>query len=346
MTITTTRRAPTDLRWRIICTISAYAALAKVPYHKLFSDVDAIVEACTVGLQRAKALFGPDVTYAPPNIAMISYGHLNCLGAPLHFVEGGEVGFEPFCDSLPDAIGRAQRTIDWASAGQMPFYLDLWRRVQARFPEHRIRFANFRGQGPITTAWAMRGQAFFLDVFDDPAGVAELLQAVVHSIISFQRFLDEVNHRTASPAVLGLTDDLAAFLRPSMWDTLVMPALESYFNAHPTARRQAHIENLTPEHLHYLDDLKLDQFDPSVSPRITPADLRDRCGVDFLWLLHPMQVRDFTRQQVVDWAREATRDGACLLDCHLEAGTLNPQAIENAQTFIQSARALCTRPAR
>lgn len=332
-------RTPSKLQWSVSCGIGVYAALADVRFDRLFHEIDAIVEAYTVGRPRAEAMFGPDVQYAGPSFGHISYGHINCLGAPLHFADGGEVGFHPCFDSLSDAIRAARRTIDWSAAGEMPFYMKLWREVCARFPQHAISFDSFRSQGPFTTAWALRGEGFFTDLYDDPAGCREYLDAVTDSIVDFRRFIDRFNDR-AAPTYIAFTDDIAALLNPHQWDELVVPVLNRFYELQNAEYRWAHIENLTRQHLRRLDALSLDFFDPSVSPRITAADLRDACAFEFSWLLNPMQLREFTPDQSRAYVETAARDGASQLVCHVEPATLEARAVENIFTFIQTVKEL------
>ena len=63
---------------------------------------------------------------------------------------------------------------------------------------------------------------------------------------------------------MGICDDVAAMIRPSLWPERVIPFIERYFAGQITGRRSAHIEDLVPDHLPYLDVLKISSFDPSV----------------------------------------------------------------------------------
>ena len=61
---------------------------------------------------------------------------------------------------------------------------------------------------------------------------------------------------------------------------------------------------------HYLDALKLDDFDPSVSPTLRPEDIRDGCSVPFWWRINAMHFRDYTLEQVRDFVFNAVAGGA------------------------------------
>lgn len=333
------RQPPKTIRWSVSCGVNTYAALVDIPYDRLFRDVDAVVEAYQVGRPRAEAIFGPDVSYAGPNFGHISYGHINCLGAPLHYAEGGEVGFLPFCDNLADAMKAARRPVNWETAGEMSFFLHLWDQVRRRFPEHTITFDSFRSQGPFTTAWALRREGFFLDLYDDPEGCRQYLDAIVDSIIDFRRFIERVNHIPPDRDI-GVTDDIAALLNPVQWEQFVVPVMERFFSGLEARYRWVHIENLTRPRLHFLDDLKVDFFNPSVSQHINAADVRDNCHCEFDWLLNPMQVRDYSTDQTISYIQMAARDGASALACHIEPITLDDHAISNIRTFIETAKTI------
>jgi hypothetical protein len=282
-------------------------------------------------------MFGPDVTYAGPNFEQISYGHINCLGCELTFAPDSEPIYTPLYGSLAEGIRALQKPVDWAKAGLMPSYLELWTKLRGKFPGYDIGFGGFRAQGPITTAWALRGHDFFLDLHDDLPLCMEFLRLVTDSIVNFRQFLLRVNGLDA-PSSASVTDDIAAMIRPKLWGEVVVPILDRFYRLQTSGERGAHIENLIPDHIPFLDTLGLDNFDPSVSPQITPADLRNRCSVPFDWLLNPMQTRDFSRQQIRDYLMDATAHDASALYCHVARDTILDNSIENVRFFITVAK--------
>jgi hypothetical protein len=317
----------------------AYATLAGVRFDRIFSDAGAIIEAFTVGEPKARTLFGPDVRYDGPGWAGISYGHVNCLGSTLRFPEGSEVAHTPIYGSLPEGIEALQRQVDWGSAGLMPSYLHLWDALKRAFPDRAISFAGFGLEGPITTGWELRGHGFFLDLYDDPALCRTFLSLVTESIIDYAAFVRSLNGQPrCSDAGIGLVDDVSAMLRPALWPDMVVPFHEQYFAAQTMGQRSAHIEDLIPDHLHFLDDVGLDSFDPSVSPRLKPSDIGDRCRVPFWWRLNSMQVRDLSQEQIRRFAVGAAADGASGVFCVVAQTMLGPEQVAKVHCFIQAAR--------
>jgi hypothetical protein len=323
--------------------MSLYAGLAEVRFDRLFREAGAIVEAFAVGEPKARALFGPDVQYGGPAWAGISYGHVNCLGAPLVFPPDSEVSFKPIYGSLDEGIEALQHKTDWASAGQMPFYLDLWEALKTSFPDRNIPFGGFGYEGPITTAWELRGHDFFLDVHDDPPRCREYMHLVTRSIVGYAAFVRALNGQPAFVDTrIGLYDDVASLIHPAMWPDMVLPYQEQFFCSQTSGPRHAHIENLTPAHLPHLDTLDLDSFDPSVVTQIQPSDLRDRCHIPFTWRLNSMQVRDFSRSQVRRFVFESVADGASGVFCAIARTMTGPEQVAKVHTFIEAARQVAT----
>jgi len=316
-----------------------YAVLADVRFDRIFRELEAIVEAFCVGEPRARELFGPSVRYGGPGWSGISYGHTSCLGAELTFPEDSEVGQAPIYGSLCQGIEALQREVDWESAGEMPFYLELWESLRRRFPDRDIAFAGFGMEGPITTAWETRGHGLFTDCFDDPQGYDTFLHLITDSILSYAAYIRRTNGQPAfTEGGAALYDDVASMFGPASWPRLILPHMERYFRAQTSGRRRAHIEDLTPGHLHLLDELGLDTFDPGVSPKLRAADVRDGCNAAFLWRLNGMMVRDFSPERVRSYVIEGVADGASGVFCTISRTMVEEKAVRNIEAFIDAAQ--------
>jgi hypothetical protein len=137
---------------------------------------------------------------------------------------------------------------------------------------------------------------------------------------------------------LGLYDDVASLIHPDLWPEMVQPFQEQYFAQQTSGQRHAHIENLVPAHLPFLDRLALDSFDPSVSPRLTPRDLRDGCSVPFLWRLNSMQVRDWSHKEIRRFVFDAVADGASGVFCAVAAIMGDAESTAKVHHFIDAAK--------
>ena len=333
-------RQETPYTWYVTCGMPTYATLAGVRFDRIFGEAEAIVEAFTVGEPRARELFGPDLDYGGPGWAGISYGHINCLGSELHFPQDSEVGHTPIYDSLTAGIEALQHKVDWANAGLMPVYLDLWEQLKTAFPGKQITFGGFGYEGPITTAWQVRNHGFFTDIYDDPERCKRFLHLLTDSIVDYAAFIRSLNGQPAIVKRIGLYDDIASMIHPRLWPEIVLPFHEQFFQAQipDNGHRHAHIENLIPDHLPHLDTLRLDSFDPSVAYKLQPNDLRDRCRVPFLWRLNAMHVRDLSWQQIRQFVFQAVADGASGVFSIVARTMTGPDDVIKIHTFIQAAK--------
>lgn len=94
------------------------------------------------------------------------------------------------------------------------------------------------------------------------------------------------------------------------------------------------------EHLPFLTQLRITQFDPSVSPQLTPALIRDKARVPFYWRLNAMQVRDFSELQVRAFVQDAYADGANGLFCVIEPGMCTHEQARKVRVFLEECRKL------
>ncbi len=325
--------------WYVTCGMPAYALLAGVRFDRVFTEPDAIIEAFDRGEPRARERFGPDVRYGGPGWVGISYGHVNCLGAPLTFPEDSEVAMQPIHASLDEGIAALERPVNWAEAGLMPFYLELWARLKKAYPDKAIPFGGFGYEGPITTAWELRGHDFFTDPYEDAVKYGLYLDRVTRNIADYAGFLRRLNdHPARSAEGALLCDDISAFFNPAQWPDWILPWQNLYFALQTDGPRHAHIEGMVPDHLPHLDALGLALFDPSVSPRLRAVDLRDRCRVPFQWRLNSMQMRDFSVEQIRQYVLSGVADGASGVFLNLIRDTVTPEFTPKVHAFMAAAR--------
>ena len=335
------RREDVPFRWRAQAGIEAMVTIAGIPADRLFLEADAVVDAYTRGRPMLRELFGPDLAIGGPHMSYISYGHINCLGARLVFPENSEVAQEPLYDSLAEGVAalRARQDMDFTKQGMFPYFLDLWETLKRAFPDEPIPFTGFKPGGPLTDAWALRGHGFFTDLYDDPPLMKEFLRLVTAGVVRFRRLLARLDGRPEfSEHGDYQADDVAAMLAPALWPEFVMPFQEQYFTGLTSGGRSAHIEGLTVDHLHLLDELGLDFFDPSVSPKLTPALIRDGCRVPFLWRLTDMDHNDLTPLETERWVFAAAADGATEVSTFVWRNTCTPEKAEKVRAFIGAAK--------
>jgi len=335
-----TARAEAGFEWSASTNYYAYFQLANVPIRDFFLQPDACIEAYTIGRARAREILAEDrdITFAGPATPPISYGHVNGLGAELLFPEGGEVAHTHPYRSLKEGIAALRKPVDYAQAGMAPFYLDFHRKLKAAFPNEKVGF-GYSLEGPITTAYELRGDEVFTDALDEPDLFKEFLRLTTASIIEFHRFRAAVNEVPAvSPDAAGMADDIASLFRPDLFPEFVVPYWDQYFTGLTTGYRHAHVENLRGPHLKHLETVGLYRFDPSISAQLNPKIISRECRVPFAWRLGDFHFADLTADEVRDWVFQAAADGASSVFISLTGKMCLEPTLSKVRSFIRAAK--------
>jgi hypothetical protein len=333
-----TARAEAGFGWSVGTSYITYLHLADVPVREFFLRPEACIEVYRIGRARARELLPQaEVRFAGPATPPISYGHANGLGSELMFPEGGEVAHTHPYGSLDEGIEALKQPVDFASAGMAPFYIAFRRRLQEAFPGEEVGF-GYGLEGPITTAYELRGQDIYSDMLQQPERTGEFLALVVESILEFHRFrcrLDGTDPVSAEGS--GMCDDLASLISPRLYEQLVVPFWDRFFAGRTTGRRSAHVENLQAPHLPYLEQVGLAGYDPSVSPKLSPPLIRDHCRVPFTWRLVSFHYRSLTCSDIRDWVFQAAADGASGVRTSYTAQDYLGVTVQKVQAFIDAA---------
>jgi len=335
-----TLRQDSKFSWSVSSSYLALLEITGINIKEMFLNPSAGIELYRKGRPLLQERYGPDVGLPSPISPPISYGHINTLGVELLFPEGGEVNHGTLCATLQEGIEILRRPVDFANAGMTPFFLEYWRKMKEAFPGENVGFA-FKGEGPLTTAYTLRRDEFFYDPYDKPELTKEFLRLVTDSIIQFNRFLRNKIHGVPGeidPDGTGLADDVASMLGPDLWPEFVMPYLEQYFRGLTTGKRSAHIEDLRPEQLRFLEQLQLTRYDPSVSPKLNPKIIRDKTRVPFLWRLCNFHYPSLTAQETADFVFQATADGASGVFTSVCHGMCDEATAKKVHSFIAACK--------
>ncbi len=215
----------------------------------------------------------------------------------------------------------------------------MWEKLRRAFPNQDIAFGAFGAEGPITTAWALRGHGFFTDIMDNRELSKEYLSLVTASVVKYKKFIRILNGEVEfSDMAVGLVDDISAMISPSLWPELVVPYLEQYYTGLTSGCRHAHIEDLSVGHLKYLDELVIERYDPSVSQKLTPALIRDNCNVPFLWRLNSTHYVDRSTEDVRRWVFESVADGASGVFSVIGRIMCTYEMAQKVRAFIKAAK--------
>lgn len=315
--------------------------LAGISSKEFFLDADKLIKAWKVTTEWTLDTFHGRLKPRTPTAAPNSYGHLICLGAPLHYSESAEPNITPAAQSLDEAIERleAARGIDFTLCPIFQQYVDLSARVKEAFPEAPL-LAGLGLEGPITSAALYRGEGFYMDVIDEPEKSARYIALMTDSIVDFKR---QLNRFCGEPEVsttgAGLADDLASMLSPWMWDDLVIPYWKRYFQGISSGpARFLHCEALRPEQLCYLPKAGVTHYQPSVSPQLTLADMRDKNSLPFDWLLYAYRITEMDDEALENWIAEAVSYGPTNIRTQFGAYAVSIGKIDRIKAFLDIAQ--------
>ena len=331
-------RFETPFQWGIISSYDTLLALTGIPIRDFYLNPEAGIEAYRRGRPLVTEMFGPDVP--PPALATphVSYGHVNCLGAELLFPEGGEVCHGVPFDSLDDAIAVLHKKIDWPNAGMASFYMEYGRRLSEAFDGEECIVA-FGLEGPLTTAYTLRGHGIFTDSMDDPPKFKQFLELLTKSILDFGYFYGDINGWPRfSEDGAGLCDDVASMFHPDTWPEYVLPYWDLYLGTKTNGPRFAHVEDLRVEHLKYLEEIGLTTYDPSISHKLNPVLISQYCRVPFQWRLGSIHYAVMSCQDVRDFVFRSVADGASSIFADACEPQCNAAEAMKVKTFIETAR--------
>ena len=336
----TALRGDAGFGWSVGSSVYALLKLTDTPLGAYNLHPDVCIDVFRRGRPLFRELFPEADVIGMPRVSTpaVSYGHVNGLGSELLFPEEGEVAHTHIYESLEAGIEALQRPVDFASAGMAPFFLDFRRRLEDAFPGEPVGFA-YGLEGPITTAYELRGEGFFYDIMDKPERAKTFLDLTVRSTNEFWEFYAGVNGlATINPSGAGMCDDLASMVPDYLFDDLVIPYWDQFYRDRTTGSRSAHVEDLRVEQLKYLETIGLVRYDPSISRKLNPKLIYENCRVPFGWRLGSFHYLTMHCQDVQDWVFQAVADGASSVITIIEALMCAEEHVPKIRAFIHAAR--------
>ncbi len=282
-------------RYRCSIAETAIAESAGVRLYDLHTDPQAMVAAAEAGADIAARL-GLD---APrPRIAGCAYPHVSTIGCEVKITSDSVEPWVLPCIAAPEDIDGLREPDDYLAAGIVPQRLALLDRLKALRPDCSEHIGHDY-EGPVTTAVLMMGQDFFMLPYDDPARAHRLLTFVTRSAVRYARVLRAHQHRTVAGGWQGLCDDFAGIFPPREFAEFVVPYWNMMYEGLQAEHRSCHSELLREEHLRFLADVALEEYDPSVDQYLTPEALKRSCPCAFTLRMWPAEVRDHSASELV-----------------------------------------------
>mgnify|MGYP001055841994 CR=1 FL=1 len=216
--------------------------------------------------------------------------------------------------------------------------------LRKEFPEEDVKFNGFGWEGPITSAVLLRGMGFFADLYREPGRTKRYLELLTDSIVEFVYLTRKINREPeVNPNETGLVDDFSSHVHPKMWPEFVIPYWDRFYGKSTSGRRTLHCENLSPDHLRYLEDVGIAHYDPSVSAKLSPRTIRERISIPFTWRLPSFKLVEMSAQEVMEWVRWAAEEGATHVHMYIEEVTCEGDNPGKVLAFIEAAKELARR---
>lgn len=292
--------------------------IAGITMREFYADAEKCARAWRVANAVLSDYFGDYCPMRTPTAPPFSYGHLVSIGAPYALPEDSEPNVRPFARDIDEAVAILKDVSDrdFGDNDLCRHYIRLNAYLKDRFPDRAINpLDGYGGEGVITSAVLMRGQDFFVDLYDAPDKVHMFLSLLNQSIIRFFQWSNRVNGQPAlNTWGAWLADDFAALIPPSLWDEFVVPYWNEFFEGRTTSpRRTLHCEGVAPEQLRYLHKVGLIHYQPSVSEKLTLDNVRANTEIPFDWLLYAWKVTEMSDEAIQAWVDETLAAGVSIV---------------------------------
>lgn len=327
-----------NLKFEISAREGAKMYYTNINQRDYFLDKETCRLVNDIGAKGLREVFDERIKISTPHCSSLSYGHLASIGADIVFPDNSEPNAVPMFSSIEDGIKWLKRDFNFTDCDMFKHYYDMYLYLKESFPNEPVVFSGYGYQGPITSAVLLRGQDFYLDVYDKPELVKEYLDLLTQSIIKFSRFLRIINGLGLMDKKTGyVSDDFASLLSPEQWKTFVNPYFDMFYKATTTGERRTHVENLVPAHMKRLVELGIVYFDPSVSRALSSAIIIEEApDLYFSWRLLGIDIGYMSVKDIENWVIDNVKQGAPQLHTIISKEYCKPGNPEKAYAFIDT----------
>lgn len=294
---------------------SLLAEVAGVPQAALHLDVDAICKAYEAIVPVARRL---GIDPPKPRLAGFAYNHVSTLGAKVTISMDAPEPHVATCIHDPREIDKLREPADYLADRIVTQRLELMEKIKRRRPD-AVNFIGHDYQGPITTAALLMGQDFFMLPYDDPVRAHALLEFCVRSAVNYSRTLRIHMGRPVTPGGVGMPDDFAGMFEPETFGEFVVPYWEGMYAKQQATTRSLHCEMLREGHLHYLKQLQISEYDPSVDHYLTPEIVKRSCPVPFGLRIWPSEVMSQSAEELAARYRYLASFGPRWIMFHMDS---------------------------
>jgi hypothetical protein len=332
-----TAREEKGFSYRVLSSVPLMLHAAGISLHEFNTDPSAGIEVYSPRTyDKVREMFNDILTPVGMSTPPVSYGHLCSLGFELVFPEGvGEVNYVHQHRSLDEWIRILQKDIEMSDTGR--FFLEYREKLMEAYPGKHTGW-SMGYEGPITSAYELRDMDIFYDFYDHPVKLKEFLHALTANILQYVKIHRKINGVPYQSQDAGLCDDIAAQVPPPLWEEYVVPYWDEYYSPQTSFKRFLHCEDMTREHMGFLEKAGITFFDPSISAKLTPEIIRENSRVPFTWRLGDFHYPDLSETDIEDWVFRAVEDGAS--EVHTFATNLHADRhnIAKVTAFYNAAR--------
>lgn len=303
-----------------------------------FMDAPSCAEAYRVTERKVNETFDGILPMIPLVCPPLSYGHIACIGGEVDIpeTEFTEPYVKSYIGSMDEGIALLKRNWNFEESKWFRHYVSMTEYLRIQFPDRIVPF-TFGVEGPVTTAVLMRGQDFYMDIYDEPEKCKEFLRLVTQSIIQFHHLLSRMNGKPeVDPQEAGLCDDFAALIPPNLWNDFVIPYWNMYYEGLTTGTRFVHVEGCSPNHLKYLASAKIDHYQPSVSKMLTIENIKANTNVKFDLLLYVFYITNMNDDEISAWVDNAVSEGIEIIRTQLSKYTFKIGKEDRIKAFFRA----------
>jgi uroporphyrinogen-III decarboxylase len=322
------------IEWRIALPDEVLAEYAGTRLGQYFTDARVMYDTQVRGAEIFNQTFGYPIVGADPHVAVPAYAQAAALGSTL--VINDDLVPMLTEDGAPNRgdVGRIEIPAR---------YLET--EVMARYVRIREEMCAIHGspvsmgvglEGPVTTAKLVRGQEFFIDVYEDPSAAHALLDICTESYIRFftevRKFLGQLCGQS-----IGIADDFSGLFSPAAYAEFVQPYHRRIYEALGVEHRSLHSELLRRDHLKFLSELKIDSFDPGQDQYLELADLQEELdprGIPFWYNVKTVAALEGTPESLREEIDIVVSSGTTRLMAELTPGTPRVNVVAILEAFL------------
>lgn len=269
------------------------AEVGEVPQPTLHLDVEAICKAYEAIKPLAERL---GVEPPRPRLAGFCYTSLVALGCEIVYSEYAEPTVLPLVHS-PQEIDELKEPEDYLGAEVIQQRIKICEELKRRHPESPGTIGHLL-EGPITTAAIIMGPSFFTLPYDDPKRAHKLLEFCTRSAVNYAHSIKEYFGKPIEPGPKYFPDDFGGIFSPDLFKEFVVPYWEKTYQRLGATSRSLHSELLRVDHLPFLKELKMDQYDPGADQYLTPELLSKHCPCKFSGRILSWHIHDLSADQL------------------------------------------------